>query len=51
MSVDNYVWIIIIFVFGLLGFFLDRYNKYAFYLCLYLGIYAASISVYILNTI
>ncbi|WP_274997206.1 hypothetical protein [Lysinibacillus fusiformis] len=49
MSIENYVWIIIIFVFGLLGFFLDKY-KYAFYVCLTIGIFTASISVYLLKT-
>lgn len=50
MSMDNYVWIIIIFVFGLLGFFLDKYKPYAFYVCLTVGIFTASISVYLLKT-
>ena len=49
MQLDNYVWVIIIIVFGILGFFLEKFNKYAFYICLFLGVITASVSVYFLN--
>lgn len=49
MSVDSYVWIIIVMTFGLLGIFLERFKNNAFYICLLFGLITAIISVFILT--
>lgn len=49
MSLESYAWMIIILFFGFLGFFLEKFHNYAFYVCLLFGVIVAGSTVYLID--
>lgn len=49
LGIDSYAWFVIILTFGFLGMFLEKFKKYAFWICFILGLIVASVAVILLR--